>query len=102
MPYRSVTYNHVADPFLRDEVFRRADWLLQDVYGMFALPSLPNAGGGNWAIALVLLCVVDGISCHVYPTNAVTPRQKQRFKRLINEKLHWGPKTKSQTKRCRG
>ena len=92
MPYTPVSYNQIADAFVRDDVFRRADWLLRDAYGMFALPppSLPDAGGGNWTITLVLLCIVDGISCHVYPTDASAPDQQQRFKRLINNKLHWG------------
>jgi hypothetical protein len=93
MPYRPIAYKHISDPFLKDEVFRRADWLLSDVYGMFGLqPSPPRkTGGGNWSIALVLLCVVDGISRHVYP---MTGEQQQRFKRLIREKLHWGPISK--------
>lgn len=96
MPYRPIAYDYIQDAFLREEIFRRADWLLSDAYGMFALPpqSLPGAGGGNWAIALVLLCVVDGISCHVYPTDALARRQEQRFKRLIRERLHWGPTKK--------
>ena len=56
MPYKPLDYGRVSDPFLRD-VFGRADLLLRDVYGMFDLPppSLPDAGGGNWAIALVLV-----------------------------------------------
>ncbi len=96
MPYSEVQYRHIADPFIREEVFRRADWLLRDAYGMFALPppALPDAGGGNWAIALVLLCVMDGISYHVYPTRANSPKQEQRFKLLFNEKLYWGPVSK--------
>jgi hypothetical protein len=92
--YRPVAYNHVPDAFLREEIFRRADWLLSDAYGMFAMQPVSGPGGGNWTIALVLLCVVDGISCHIYPTDAVARRQEQRFKRLINDKLHWGPATK--------
>lgn len=94
MPYRPVAYDHVPDAL--KEIFERADMFLRDVYGMFALPpeSLPSAGGGNWSIALVLLCVVDGISVHVYPTSALLPNQEQRFKRLINNKLYWGPPTK--------
>jgi len=90
MTYRPITYDHVPDAFLKDEVFLRADWLLSDAYGMFGMQPVSGTGGGNWSIALVLLCVVDGISVHVYPTRAVK-RQKQRFKRLIREKLHWGP-----------
>jgi hypothetical protein len=92
MPYTPVTNSQVADVFLRDEVFRRADWLLHDVYCMFTLPSgSDGTAGGNWTIALALLCVVDGISRHVYPTRSLTPKQEQRFKRLINEKLQRGP-----------
>src|SRR3954454_10055834 len=92
--YRPVAYDHVPDAFLREEIFRRADWLLSDAYGMFAMQPVLGTGGGNWSIGLVLLCVVDVISCHIYPTAAVAPRQEQRFKRLINRKLHWGPATK--------
>jgi hypothetical protein len=93
MPYRPIAYEHVSDADLKD-IFRRADMLLSDCYGMFKLkPSnrSTKTGGGNFSIALVLLCVIDGISCHVYP---VTGKQEQRFKRLIREKLHWGPKSK--------
>jgi hypothetical protein len=94
MPYAPLQYDHISDAFLKEEVFRRADWLLRDVYGMFALPpaSLQGAGGGNWAIALVLLCVIDGLSVHVYPTSTACPIQEKRFKRLVREKLHWTTK----------
>lgn len=96
MPYTPLQYNHITDPFLKDEIFRRADWLLRDVYGMFALPppSLPDAGGGNWAIALVLLCLIDGISKHVFPTEVLKKGQEKRFKYLIRTKLYWGPANK--------
>ena len=95
MPYTPVAYSQVADAFLRDEVFRRADWFLHDVYCMFTLPAgSDDTAGGNWTIALALLCVIDGISCHVYPTNSVVCKQEQRFKCLIRHKLHWGPTTK--------
>jgi len=89
MPYTPVTYSHITDVFLKDEVFRRADMFLHDVYCMFTLPRGSDGdAGGNWTIALTLLCVVDGISCHVYPTSLVS-KQEQRFKRLIREKLYW-------------
>src|SRR5215467_14622252 len=92
MPYSHIQFDHITDDFVR-EVFGRADLYLSDVYGMFTLPppSLPGAGGGNWAIALVLLCVVDGISRHVYPTEHIVRNQEKRFRRLIRKKLHWGP-----------
>jgi len=91
MPYKPLDYEHISDTFLK-EVFGRADLLLRDVYGMFALPpaSLPDAGGGNWAIALVLVCIIDGISCHVFPTEAIVKGQEKRFKRLVRTKLYWG------------
>ena len=59
---------------------------------MFALPpaSLPGAGGGNWGIALVLVCIIDGISCHVYPTETLVRKQEKRFKQLVRTKLYWG------------
>lgn len=93
MSYIPIQYDHISDNFLKEEVFRRADWLLRDVYGMFTLPPafLQGAGGGNWAIALVLLCVIDGLSVHVFPTSTTCANQEKRFKRLIREKLHWGP-----------
>jgi hypothetical protein len=91
MPYKPLEYKHISDPFLLD-VFGRADLFLKDVYGMFALPAptLPGAGGGNWAIALVLVCIIDGISRHVYPAEATVRGQEQRFKYLIRTKLYWG------------
>ena len=78
MPYTPVAYDQVADDSQK-EVFKRADMFLRDVYGMFTLPPkpLPDAGGGNWSIALVLLCVVDGISRHVYPTATAVPRPEE-------------------------
>jgi hypothetical protein len=59
---------------------------------MFYLPTGGAQGGGgcNWAIALVLLCVIDGLSVHVYPTPAASKKQETRFKQLIRDKLHWG------------
>jgi hypothetical protein len=91
MPYRPLDYKHISDPFLLD-VFGRADLLLKDAYGMFALPpaTLPGAGGGNWAIALVLVCIIDGIARHVFPTEATVRGQEKRFKYLIRIKLYWG------------
>ena len=91
MPHKSLDYQHVSDPFLVD-VFGRADLLLKDVYGMFTLPptTLPDAGGGNWAIAMVLVCIIDGISRHVFPTKSAVSEHEKRFKHLIRQKLYWG------------
>ena len=73
MPYRPVNYQDIPDHHLK-EVFARADLLLKDVYGMFKLPpKLKGAGSGDWA--LVLVCIIDGIARHVYPTDRWrTPR----------------------------
>jgi hypothetical protein len=91
MPYRPVAYKHISDEVLREDIFQGADWLLSDTYHMFNMQPSSGTGGGNWSIALVLLCVIDGISLHVYPTDALARDQDQRFKRLIREKLPWGP-----------
>jgi hypothetical protein len=65
--------------------------LFKDLYGAFKLPVDKNSGEGegNFAITLVLLCIIDGISVNIYPTKHVKDQEK-RFKRLIREKLYWG------------
>lgn len=61
---------------------------------MFALPpeGLPDAGAGNWSIALVLLCLIDGLSMYVHP---IYPRGKRhhrkRFEMFLANKLLTGP-----------
>lgn len=88
MPYRHID----IPPGLPDEVaeaVRNADMYLHDVYGMFQLPvdGVVEGGGCTFSIALILLCVIDGISCHVYPTRLVT-KQEPRFKKLVRDKLY--------------
>lgn len=68
---------------------------LQDVYGMFQLPvaGVVDGGGCNFSIALILLCVIDGLSCHIYPRGAPGD-EGQRFKRLVRDKLYWPTNSK--------
>lgn len=63
---------------------------------MFYLPldGSRQGGGCNFAIVLTLLCVVDGIARDVYPTKAAVDEHEKRFKRLLREKLFWGPPEK--------
>lgn len=87
MPYNHLTYETIDDPELVD-VFHDADMLFHDVYGMFKLPEAVNGDGGgcNFPIALVLLCVIDGLASEVYPTRLVE-KQKKRFTQFIRDKL---------------
>ncbi|MBX5463820.1 MAG: hypothetical protein IRZ28_22370 [Steroidobacteraceae bacterium] len=90
MPYREVPYGHISDPHKQD-VFRRANMLLSDVYAMLAVKPIHGKGGCNFSIALVLLCVIDGLARDVFPTIAEQCDHEKRFRCLIKEKLPWGP-----------
>jgi hypothetical protein len=68
--------------------------LLADAYSMLAVKPQRNAGACNFSIALVLLCVVDGLARDVHPTIAAVPDHEQRFKRLIRDRMPWGPANK--------
>ena len=91
MGYRNIAYGHITHPVL-NKVFRHADAFLYDCYGMFQLPVTGRAEGGacNFSIVLILLCVIDGIATEVYPTGRIKD-QKKRFKKVIRDKLCWGP-----------
>jgi hypothetical protein len=95
MSYRPIKYDRVANLAHR-EIFRRANMYIGDVYSMFNLPLKGNrvGGGCNFAIALMLLCVVDGIATGIYPTKALVDNQEKRFKKLLRDKLFWGPSEK--------
>ena len=90
MAYTPISYSHIKDDFLREEVFRRTNMFLSDVHTMLWTNPPPNAGGCGWASVLVLLCVIDGMATYVYPTEAGVRKQEKRFTRLIREKLYWG------------
>jgi hypothetical protein len=91
MPYKNIPYPQTSHPVL-NRVFRNADLYLSDVYGMFDLPLKGSDHGAacNFAIVLVLLCVLDGIARDVYPT-LIFGEQEKRFKKLIKDRLYWGP-----------
>jgi hypothetical protein len=63
MPYNEIEYGHITHPKLR-KVLLHINMLFKDLYGAFKLPIDENAGegGGNFAIAIVLLCIIDGVS----------------------------------------
>lgn len=88
MPYQQVQYSHITDDFLREEVFRRADMLLGDVHTMLAIEVPAGTNSCGWAGALVLICVIDGISQNVFPTKYVELKQRKRFKQFI-DKVGW-------------
>ncbi len=66
---------------------------LSDVYGMFRTlpPKDADGGGGNFSIVLVLLCIIDGLACEVWPGRSQVKDAEKRFKRPIRCKLPWGP-----------
>lgn len=96
MAYRPINAKNVSQPIVKHAI-NSANMYLHDVYNMFLLPdsSLEKGGGCNFSIALVLLCVIDGISRDIYPTRLVKDTDK-RFKRLIRDKLYW-PKNQKNT-----
>ena len=88
MAYRSIQCSHITDPVLA-EVFEHANYYLQDSYSMLFLKPEDTGGGGcNFSIALVLLCLLDGLARDVYPTLAVGD-QGTRFRQIVREKLPW-------------
>jgi hypothetical protein len=65
---------------------------LFDTYGMLRIlpPPDKDGGGSNFSVALVLLCVIDGLAKWSWPNDD----QEERFKRLIRYQLPWGPEGK--------
>lgn len=92
MSYTHLDYQILQDPRFK-AVFHHVDMYLFDAYGMFR--SLPPAGGdgggGNFIIALALLCIIDGLAAEVWPGRDGEKDPKKRFKRLIRCRLPWGP-----------
>lgn len=66
--------------------------MLHDLYQIFKIPltEAEQGGAGNFTIAVILLCIVDGLSVYLYPTKPVVGDQKKRFKKLLRKKLYWG------------
>lgn len=88
MAYRTIAYDHIRDPVL-NEVFEHANVYLRDVYSMLVVDPAHSGGGPcNFSIALVLLCLIDGLARDVYPTMSV-PDQGTRFRNLIRDKMPW-------------
>jgi len=99
MPYQQLEYSHIQHPVLR-KILLHSDMMLHDLYNIFKIQAENNAqgGGGNFSIAVVLLCIIDGLSVYFYPTKQVEDQEK-RFKKLIRDKLHWGPVNKGWVER---
>ena len=95
MSYTQLDYQTLQDPRLK-EAFHHADMYLFDAYGMFRglPPAGGDGGGGNFSIALVLLCVIDGLAAEVWPGRDQEKEQEKRFKHLIRCRLPWGPEGK--------
>lgn len=87
MPYAPISYSSITNRELA-KIIRHSDHLLRDLYEIFK--NQATAGAGNFTITLVLLCIIDGISVYLYPTRKIV-KQQNRFKKLIRDKLPWGP-----------
>jgi hypothetical protein len=89
MPYRPINAVQVSQPNIKRAI-ERANDCLHDVYSMFELSASDTVHKERFvfSITLVLLCVIDGISCEIYPTRLVKDQEK-RFKKLIRDKLYW-------------
>jgi len=101
MSYRKIAYEHIADPRIK-EIFHRADLYIGDAYSMLFLPykGWRSGGGCDYTIVLTLLCVVDGIATDIYPKRSAAKKQEKRFKRLLRDKLLWGPLDKGWMERA--
>jgi hypothetical protein len=66
---------------------------LADVYTMLDVVPPVNSNGGrcNFAAALTLCAVIDGICVEVYPTRGKEADAERRFKKLVLKYLKWGP-----------
>ncbi|NWH08004.1 MAG: hypothetical protein HXY22_05040 [Alphaproteobacteria bacterium] len=80
-PLNYKVFSKNSDPE-NEEFFRKLDSLFHDVYGMFS--SLPPAGGdgggGNFSIALVLICILDAIGKKKHEGS-----QRVIFNRVVQE-----------------
>jgi hypothetical protein len=90
MAYRPLDYNHIQHEILR-QILLHCDLLFRDLYQIFKIRSedLTDDGAGNFTIAVMLLCIIDGLAVNLYPTKSIYD-QEQRFKKLIRDKLPWG------------
>lgn len=92
MKYKPIKWKKIKS-LRKRKVIMHADMLFRDLYGIFKLPidKKTGEGAGNFSILLVLLCIIDGISVHLYPTKKKISKQGPRFKKLIIDMLDWGP-----------
>lgn len=94
MGYNPICWQHISDKRLK-EVFEHANMYLADVYTMLDAAPPDGSGGGrcNFAAALVLCSIFDGLSIDVYPTVGIEDDAEKRFKKLALKYLAdlWGP-----------
>jgi len=70
-------------------VFEHANSYLGDVYTLIhADPGPEMSGAGNFSIALILACVIDGLATEIYPIVPVHDLQKRM--QILLERMAWG------------
>ena len=92
MTYAHVPIEHIKDPSLK-RVFTHASALLADTYSMLGVRprARSQAGQCNFAIGLVLACIVDGLATEVWPVEPADD-QLERMTILLDKHLRWGKK----------
>jgi hypothetical protein len=94
MAYTHIPTGHIRDPELR-RAFNHASAMLADCYTMLGVRPAPGSNGGrcNFAIALVLACIVDGLAMEAYPCTP-SGRRGDQFLRIAKllERMPWGDK----------
>ena len=90
MPFHPVKCDHLTNWEMR-RVFQHASGYLADVYTlMHADPGPEKSGAGNFSIALILSCVIDGLATEIYPIQPVDDQEKRM--RVLLERMPWGTK----------
>ena len=93
MTYAHVPVEHIQDPSLK-RVVTQASALLADTYSMLGVRPPAGFYGGqcNFAIGLVLACIVDGLATEVWPVEPVDDRLK-RMTILLEKHMRWGQRS---------
>lgn len=90
MPFHAIECDQIRNREMR-RVFQHASGYLGDVYTlMHADPAPERSGAGNFSIALVLSCVIDGLATEIYPIKPVGDQQERM--RVLLERMPWGSK----------
>ena len=90
MPFHAIQCDGIRNREMR-RIFQHASGYLGDVYTLIhADPTPENSGAGNFSIALILSCVIDGLATEIYPIEPAGDQQERM--RVLLERMQWGTK----------